>query len=400
MLRFPDNSAPRKVKCPSCNYLFTAGTDGPMEENNLPASGNSAEIEPAAIPPKKTGGENFDDFDRSSRSRRRGDDDYESGRSGRRDNEDRERNRRRQDEDSDDRYRRRRSRDDDYGDRDRRRRSSDDDYDYGGRSRSRGRGRDSDDEYDRRRARAEATQFRYARQGFNLISIGFWCQVGAMGIGIFFLFLGIVCGEIVPELLIPAGLAGLANWILAIICFSFFLAGRKKGHLLGLNIALVAVSGLHLIAVTYLAFHNEARFHASGSAGINWDAFTTNLGDLVQLILDDHVVIASLLAGMLELARFVLFTLVLKEYGRICRDRDVSGSGGILLVLLPCVVGVSLFLFLMLKLIYKNAGVGSEGKYVYFLILLIQYGGYLVCYCMSALACAKAKDAITYRKSR
>jgi hypothetical protein len=422
-LRFPDDSPPRRVKCPSCGNSFMAGPDGPVEGGGTATAPAASKTKEQAATKVSEKASDYDVVDDKPSRKARDDDDDDRPRSKRRgddeDDEDRPRSKRRDDDDEDDdRGKKRRRDDDDEDDRPRSKRKRDDDDEDDGRDRKRRRGRDDDDDEDdrprsKRRGRDDedddrgkkskdkeaVAQYRNARQGMGLIGIGFWCQVGAIGIALFFAFLWIIAGENLDELLIPAGLAGLANWILGVIGFSFLLAGPKKGNLLGLTIALVSVAGLHLAMEIYLAFQKDSMSYGrSGSGTIRWDVLPTQLESLTRMLISSVFVTAALIAAILELARFVLFTLVLKEYGRICKDRDVGGSGSMLLIILPSVLGVSLILFLILKMIYKNAGMGSEGKYIYFLMLLIEAGGYIACYCLAALACGKAKDGIVFRK--
>lgn len=433
-LRFPDDSPARKVKCPTCGNSFMAGPGGPIFEKAEPVPQPKP---PASKPPepvkpevKKKVESDFDivddkpsrsrrDEDDTPRSKRRDDDDDnrepnrrklddeddDRPRSRRRDEDDRPRSKQ---QDDDDRARKKRGRDDDDDDdrpRSRRRDVDDDEDDDRPRSRRRGRVDDDDDDRprsrrrgrddydDRPRSRATTAQWRNVRTGLNLVTIGFWCQVGALGILLFTLFLTIIIGEHVEELYIPAGLAGFANWVLACIGFSFFIAGPKKGNLLGLTIALIAVTAIHLALVIYLAFQKEYSFlGASGMGTIRWQVIPTQFDSLLIMIISSIFVTATLLAAILELARFILFCLVLKEYGRACKERDVSGTGMMLLIMLPSALGISLVLFLIFKMIYKNAGGGSEGKYFLFFLFLIEYGSYIAVYCMSALGSAKAKD--------
>jgi hypothetical protein len=148
----------------------------------------------------------------------------------------------------------------------------------------------------------------------------------------------------------------------------------------------------------YLSFQKERSYLGSSAGTIRWEVLPTRLDALAGMLISSTFETAVLITALLEIARFVLFTLVMKEYGRICKDREVGGSGSMLLIILPAVLGISLILFLILKLIYKNAGMGSEGKYILFVMLLIEFGGYIAAYCLAALGAAKAKDAIAYRK--
>ncbi len=397
-LKFPDDSPPRRVKCANCSHSFIAGPNGPMPE------GKSGAVAKTKAPPTKPAAKTsapedafrFDNDDAAPK-KRDDDDDNDRPRVKRRrelddevEEEERPRSRRRaEDDDEDDRPRARR-----------RKRNDDDDLEEEDRPRSKRRSRDDDYEMDELPSPKQTKlQFRNARTGINLIGIGFWCQVGALGIAFFVYFLLVVAGENVYELNIPAGLAGLANWILACIGFSFLLAGVKKGNLLGLSIALIAVTAIHLILVIYLTFQTETTLFGKSSGSIRWRVIATQLDTLPTMIVFNFFYdTATLIAAVFELARFILFALVIKEYGRVCKDRDVSKSASMLVILMPAVLGGSLILFLILRLVSKNAGMGSEGKYIGLFMFLLEYGGYIFVYSMAALLCGKTKQAIAFRK--
>jgi len=384
-LRFPDDMPPRRVKCTGCGHSFMAGPKGPIAGGassatvkKLPGSDSSAVRKKPEPPPDN----DFDFVEEEVRptSKRRDDDDEE---------DDRPRKKPiRLDDDEDDRPRKKPARRDDDDDR----------------PRSRRRDREDDDDYDDRKPPRGDTKAQYsnARTGIGLVGIGFWCQVGALGIVVFTLFLFIVVGESVPELFIPAGLAGLANWILGAVGFSFLIAGPRKGNLLGLTIALAAVTAIHLFLAFYIGFAYDNAILGVGfgrsRSSIGWLMLPTQMIALVFMVITEIFNSVFLIAAIFEIARFVLFTLVVKEYGRLTRKRDLSSSSGLLLVGLPVVLGVSFVLFFILKLIAKNSTTGSEGKYIAFMMILLMFGGFITVYVMSALLCGTAKGSLYKRK--
>jgi hypothetical protein len=256
-----------------------------------------------------------------------------------------------------------------------------------------------------RRGKVDDTkaQYGYARTGIGLAGIGFWCQVGALGVILFMQFLAIVANEYVRELRIPAGLAGLANWVLGAVGFSFLIAGPRKGNLFGLSIALVAVTAVHFFLVIYVGFGDDSSDLSFGygrrrATSVHWEAMPTVLDSLVGMILIELFTTSVLIAALFEIARFVLFTLVLKEYAQLVKSRDLKGSASLLLIGQPSVLGISLVLFLILRLIAKNSSLGTDGKYLLMLMLLLEYGGYIAVYVMSALACLTAKSVLYKKK--
>jgi len=262
---------------------------------------------------------------------------------------------------------------------------------------------DDDDDYDRRpkdTTKILKAQMGRARTGMMLIGIGFWCQVGALSITLFSWFLALVVGEYVPELNIPAGLAGLVNWICAAVGIGFLISGPRKGNLLGLTIALAAVAAIHLFFVIYIGFGSD-RYIAYGirsHSSVNWSEMNTQLHGLLMMITTDVFVTAVLFAALFEVARYILFTLVVKEYGRLVKKRDVTASAQLLLVGMPSLLGICFVLFFILRLIAKNSSIGSEGRYIAFVMMLLEFGGFITLYVMSALLCGKAKNSLYVRK--
>lgn len=414
-LRYPDDSPERKVKCPKCGKLLTIGN--PQKEEEVEEDFEVVDDDP---PPAKRGTESAgtsrpqskrrdeeDDDDEDERPRSRGrdadddeqdeaprkkrrsrdeDDDVERPRSKRRDaddNEDDERPRKRRDDDDDDDDRprsRRRARDDDGDDRPRSRRPArDDDY-------------DDDDEPETPDTPA---QYRKAKTGFLLICIGLWCHGGAMGVSIITKLI-----EMAEEILVsayPAYVAGvlfLAGLIITPVGCGFLLAGPKKGKFFGLSIALLAIASIRFLLVFYLAFFNAPVLGGGFSFRFGLLVMPSMIPlDLFELVVLASVKILHLCAVLLELGQFILFVLVLKETGRISRDKGTGTSTTILLFGYPVILGVMMILFLIMKL----TRAGFTG---YDVSQLLFYVGFGPLFCFAALVCGQARQSLVYRKKK
>jgi len=369
------------VKCPECGSLLTVGS--PKKSQSSKGDFNFGDDEPRSK-------RRDDDDDRPRRKRRDDDEDDDRPRSRRRDDEDddedRPRSRRRDRDDEDDDRPRSRRRDDDDDDRPRRRRRDDDDY----------------DDYERPSRKESPAQFRNARTGMGLVGIGLWCQVGALGVAV---FLGILrladAYSTASDLALLEGLPALAYLVVALVGFSFILAGPKKGNLLGLTIALVAVAGIHLILVSYLAFGGAIDVARRFGPSIHWEALATVLPLLIfDLVLLDHFNAWILAAALLELARFILLALAIKELCRISKAKELGARATMMLIAMPALFGIMIILFLILKLVAKEVGVGGGGRAISFIFILLEYGGFIAIYTVTALLCGDTKQAISYRKSK
>ena len=215
------------------------------DDDDRPQKSRRDEDEEEDRPKKKKNEDDFevvddDDDDRPRSKRRRDDDDDDRPRSrSRRDDDDDDRPRsrsRRDDDDDDDRPRSKRRRDDE-DDRPRSRNRRDEDYD--------------DDDYDvskPKSTKGSPSQYRNARTGMNLLAIGFSCAAVAMGSMALINLLGrLTETRSLADMVVISGLLGIAHWILGAVGISFLMAGPKRGNLMGLCIALVSVTGLHLI---------------------------------------------------------------------------------------------------------------------------------------------------------
>jgi hypothetical protein len=284
-LRFPDDSPPRRVKCPTCGHVF------------LGSAGSAAP-------------------DAGNRGARADDKDDDRGRGGRRredNDEDNRRTRRRRDNDDDDRPpRRRQDEDDDY---DRRRREGDDDYDRRLRS----------------DPRAVEGQFNRASLACLLCFIAGWLQVGALGITVFVAILS--WAEIREGLnffVIVGGLAGLGGLLTAAVGYGFLVSGPRDRGALGLAIATAAVAGFHLILVVLIATTSAQNVRDDQYAGVNWYAFVTETPTIPRILfwiigrpemkLAGARAVLPAFASLAEVTKVVLFLLTLRAVLRCARD--------------------------------------------------------------------------------
>ena len=351
-LRFPDDEAARRVKCPKCGHIFLSSDGGgPNQPPELPESarGSKPEVEHEKAPPRRR-----DQEDPPRSARQRDDDD-----------DDRRRTRRRDDDEADeDRPRRSRLRRDDDGD---------EEEDQPKRSRSR---RDDDDDEDEddaprrtRRREAEArssrkptlstfeVQMNRAGLGAQLVTIAGWLQVGALGVVtlVFFLdWFGVKDG--LSIFLAVGGLVGAASWITAATGLGIAIGGPRNRGALGLSIASTATAGVHLILLIVLAVsatRDDVFITGRKTLETNWTSFVTQgyiLSHVTfRLVASEgnfkgEKMILPVLANLAEIARAVLILLYFRAIMLCAKDKSsarvamkavvaIAIAAGILIVL-------------------------------------------------------------------
>jgi hypothetical protein len=371
-MRFPEDTPPRRVKCPVCGNVFIS-SEG---ESPLTAS-------PSGRHPAPTGRDTreYDGDDRRGRRRRDDDDDDDRDR----------RSRRRRDDEEDDRPRRRRDEEDDYDDRPRR--------------------------VDRR---AIEGQFGRTSLACLLLIIGGWLQVGGLGLLVFTWFLDwIGVQEGLRVFLVIAGLLGLGHWLTSAVGLGFLVSGPRPRGALGLSIATAAVGGLHLMLLIVVA--TSRHFGGFGSAthgyaaDVHWDAFVTQAraipillfwelgaGDIYRGVAQGSLF--PVLTNLLEVARWVLLLLALRAIMLCARDAKGTrlgmqatvgygiGAGALLLL------GV-LFGLLLLAARPTQPGPGaaesaSAVRHLFFLVLYLVLAGLAV---GTTLVIRAMKNRIDYR---
>ena len=304
-MRFPEDTPPRRVKCPSCGHVFLSseGAD-PNLSAAPPAPGRPSS-------PSRTGSRSrYEDEDERPRRRRDEDDeDDRDPRSHRRDEDDRPRRRPRDDDGDDDRPRRRRDEDDDYDDRPRR---------------------------PKPRAQAIEGQFNRASLACLLNFIGGWLHVAALALVAFVFFLDWVgVREGLRVFLVIGGLLALGYWLTSATGLGFLVSGPRDRGALGLSIATAAVAGLHLILIILIAtsrtFGGFGAPPTGRAADLHWDAFVTQaralpillffeigVGDVWARVSEGSLI--PVLTNFFEVARMVLFLLTLRAVMLCARD--------------------------------------------------------------------------------
>lgn len=327
-LRFPEDSPPRRVKCPTCGNTF-------LSSDGMP--------KPAADAAKSSRDRDEEDDDRPSKSRsRRSRDDEDDDRPSR------SRARRDLEDDEDDRpSRSRRNRDDD-------------DEDYDGRPSRRRRGdRTWDDDRPRRRdADPETIEGRFDRAGLAcmLTFIGGWLHVAAMGMMVFIALLewaGIREGLMVFAIL--AGLLGLGHWLTSAVGLGFLISGPRNHGALALSIATAATAFLHLVLLIVVSTSRDPGALAMRTADFSWGAFPTQAHRLATLLFFavgyggagggvavGGGLLIAIFASLAEAARMILLLLALRAV--MLNARDHSGARTCLKAVIGYAIGVGALL--------------------------------------------------------
>jgi hypothetical protein len=426
-LKFPDDSPPRRVKCPACGTQFVAGPKGPIDETGeKPASKSS----PAAAKNEEVA-EDFDvvDDDKPLRSKSRDgmrqreeDDRIRKKRRDEDDEDDRDRNKRRDEDDEDDRDRVRKKRrdEDDEDDRDRKkrrddddeespairrkaRRDDDDDDDRDSRSRRKSR-RDDDDDDDRgprskkklRRddgGRIKSSQWEWARKGISFVNFGYYCQLGSFAAVLLYILIEWMGGH-ETVILALACLPGLIGFILAGIGIGFIVAGPRRGNLLGYSIALAAVAGVHLILMFIASFGDAKGVGALGRSSVNWLIMPSAFLECAVMVAFRHGEALIICTAIFEVARYVLYMLYLKELGKICKAREATNRTTMLLVALPSALAGSLLVALLGIELMKEAMPSRTFAQIFVLLYAIaKLGAYSFIYLLTMKTANEISDA-------
>jgi hypothetical protein len=373
-LRFPDDSPPRRVKCPTCGHVFQSGAGA---DPTAPVAAGS----PGARPPRS-------DFEYDDRR------DDDRGRRGRR-----------RDEDEDDRPRR----DDD--DRRSRRRRDDEDDDRP----SRHRDRDEDDYDDRRRRgadrRALEGQFNRASLACLLTFIAGWLLVGALGILVFaqLLFWADV-REGLNIFRIVAGLLGLGHLLTAAVGYGFLVSGPRSKGALGLAIGTAAVGAFHLILSVILATtQTRTVLGQQYSAGVVWESFITEgnvIGQLIFILIGfdarnvslGGTAILGAFANLAEIALVILFLLTLRAISKLARDPRRAKMVVHALIANGVAAGALLLVAVLFGLLYtlvrnERGGISAVNSVYHLVVYFIQ----IAVAVWTTLVIKGVKDGIDYR---
>jgi hypothetical protein len=410
-LRFPEDTPPRRVKCPTCGNIFLSSDGAPTapapaaRSGSVPAARDSKDFELPMAEERPHRSRDEDD-------RRRGREDDDDDR-GRHDDYENRGRRRRRDED-DDRYR----------DRDRSRRQRDDDDDDD-RDRSRPR-RDQEDDYEDRprnrvaRERAIEGQFNRASLACLLNFIGGWVHVAALLMVVFALFLAWAgLQEGLTLFLVLAGLLGIGHWLTSATGMGFLVSGPRERGALGLSIATASTAGLHLMIILIIG---SSRYHGafgstpySRAADIHWEAFVTQLTALPSLIFAvtafseffakvSEGSVLPVFANIVEAARMILFLLTLRAI--MLQARDTRGAASCMKTMIAfaitagglLVLGLLFGILMLLVRPQARAGDWESVSAVMFLFLIVQrlaLGGINV---LITLLIKSVKSKIDYRR--
>lgn len=351
-LRLPDDSSPRRVKCPTCGRVFSA----------------AAEPGPSRRSPDSRADRRRDDED--DRPRRRRLDDEDDDRAARR----------RYDDDEDDRPRRRRSRDDEDDDR---RRS-------------------------RQESRAIEGQFNRASLACLLCFIGGWVQVGALAVLVLTVLLRWAeMYEGVNVLLIVAGLLGFLHLIANAVGYGFLVSGPRSRGALGLSIATAAVAAFHLLLSIIIATALTA--WGEKYSMVSWRALVTQsdyLGQLLMVLIADAGralppagrIILPTFANLAELALVVLFLMTLRAIARSAKDPRRARM--VMHVLIANAVGAGVLLLtgvlfgILLVAIRNERGAGMAVWSLFSLIVATVQIGLTV---WTTIVIKAVKDGVDYR---
>lgn len=375
-LRFPDDSPPRRVKCPTCGHIFlsTAGADpaGPVAAGSPGAREPRSDFE-------------YDDRRDDERRRRRDDDD------------DRDRRGRRRDDGDDDRRARRRRDEGLDDDRPSRRRKDEDEFD------------------DRRRRgvdrRALEGQFNRASLACLLCFIAGWLLVGGLGVLVFAHLLAWAdVREGLNVFRIVAGLLGLGHLLTAAVGYGFLVSGPRSRGALGLAIGTAAVAAFHLVLTVVLATTQTRTLLGNQySAGVAWEAFVSEgnvLGQIIFFLVGFPArdvslggpAILGVFTNLAEVALVVLFLLTLRSIARQARDPRRARMAMQALIANAVAAGALLLaavLFGLLLMAVRNERGGFTAvTSIYFLVV---YFTQIAVAVWTTLVIKGVKDGIDYR---
>jgi predicted Zn finger-like uncharacterized protein len=307
-LRVGDHLVGKKVKCPKCKAIFPARE---AEEEEVVDEIEEEEEER----PRKRKSRDDDDEERISdriRKRRRDDDDEDE-------DEDRPRKKRRRDDDEDE----------------------DDDYDR-----------------PRRSAANPKKELQWVRLGTFLMFIGSIVTLSAIGLEMLLNILartGAWGSQPDWVRLLMVGLPGLGGMCTFMTGLVFGILGPKRGPLLGLGIALVAISGLHLLfTIICLIPHGQFFGGIHINIGTQWNRAASALPVFSELGLGGFDPLPFFTA-LFEVATLVLLFLWL----RALMLHYKRGASVVQSIIGICISGGAPLLLLIMSLVYYSIGMSG-----------------------------------------
>jgi len=355
-LRVGDNLVGKKVKCPKCKAIF------PAKEAEEEEVVDEIEEEEEELP-KKRKSRNDDDDERISeriRKRRREDEDEED------EDEERPRKRRRRDDDE----------------------NEDDDYDR-----------------PRRSAGNPKEELKWVRLGTFLMFIGSIVTLSAIGLMMLLQILLMTGAWVLqPDWvhLLMVGLPGLGGICTFMTGLVFGILGPKRGPVLGLAIAAVAASGLHLLfAIICLIPQTQSFGGIRVNLGSQWKWAATAIPVFSELALSGFEPLPFFTA-LFEVATLVLLYLWLRALMlHYKRGADVAQS-----IVGICISGGAPVLLLIMSLIFysieKSGGISSltTVRVMFWISFSITYAAILAVWVFVLLFTLTVNSFLEYQKPK
>lgn len=308
----------------------------------------------------------------------------------------------------DDRPRRAVLDDDDDDDRRRPRRRDD-------RPRGRGRGRDDfDDDYDDYDY-GPRNPYRPAAVGALLVAISLWIYLGVFGTLALVALIGWVSTDLPEPLLALAGVAGLGNWVTALVGLGFLVAGPKKAR--GVTVAALVLAGVQFVAMTAIAVEVADGVRALAAFGVGGKEWAAFLPFMTLLPVVDAVLpalfyskkaglgdvpweaLVAVLGGGCEIARLILVTLAVGAHGRAAKDHRAADYARVGVTAVAWVCGAAVVLTLVVVLMVVEGQMVKSARHLLGATGLLVFVGYSLMLIFPALAAHAARAGLG-RKAR
>ena len=211
-----------------------------------------------------------------------------------------------------------------------------------------------------------------------------------------------------PNLMVLPGIAGMANWIVALVGLGFAIAGPARAK--GMAIAATSVAGVHLVLLIVCFTNLQGGFGGMGGfgfglGGLEWIAMVSAIPatDLLLpgLIYGSKAVgsefIFAVLTGGTEIARLILVLLMIQAMARAGRDNYAAEkcTTGITIASIVC-GAVALVTVLITVIVIEGKLVGSATTLAG-LTLVGGYTAYTLMLIVPGMAAVETKDALDRR---
>ena len=288
----------------------------------------------------------------------------------------------------------------------RKRRGRDDDEDDDDRPRGkrrRSRRRDFDDDYG---TSDRGSPFRRGKVACLLLSISIWLYMGAMGVLTLFGLLFWTGSGVSPNLLLIPGLAGVANWVVALVGLGFAVAGPRQGK--GLAVGALSVAGVHFVLLV-VCFTNLrgglGGLGGFGLGGLEWAAMVTTI-PVVDALLPALIYGAggigteflfAVLTGGCEIARLILILLMIQAFARAARDGGAEDKAGTGVMVVSVTCGVVALVVTLVAVISYEAKLSSGMRTLGMLTAVGSMTAYTLMLLLPGMAAVDTKDALDRR---